>query len=178
MGIFGVNMPMLYGEGEQKAFLRLQGEIAKGNSDHTIFLWNVPEPREPIGMLTADLSNFCNATPCERCDRQTFLSPNARHWIPQKPNQPVQSFDSLSSSPLGVHLTAKLITLADFPCGEHIKAAELPEAATHLVVLNVRVTSGYIWIPLVRSNDFYNIVDRNDQERSHLCAPTFGEITI
>jgi len=68
-------MPMLYGEGEQKAFLRLQGEITKGNSDHTIFLWNVPEPREPIGMLTADLSNFCNATPCERCDRQTFLSP-------------------------------------------------------------------------------------------------------
>ena len=54
-----------------------------------------------------------------------------------------------------MHLTAKLITLADFPYGEHIKAAELPEAATHLVVLNVRVTSGYIWIPLVRSNDFY-----------------------
>ncbi|KAK0642137.1 heterokaryon incompatibility protein-domain-containing protein, partial [Cercophora newfieldiana] len=38
MGLFGVNMPMLYGEGE-KAFIRLQEEIMKISSDHTLFAW-------------------------------------------------------------------------------------------------------------------------------------------
>jgi hypothetical protein len=36
LGIFGVNMPMLYGEGAQ-AFVRLQEEIIKDNNDLTIF---------------------------------------------------------------------------------------------------------------------------------------------
>jgi hypothetical protein len=38
MGIFGVNMPMLYGEGE-RAFIRLQEEIMKLSDDQTIFAW-------------------------------------------------------------------------------------------------------------------------------------------
>ncbi|KAK0622375.1 heterokaryon incompatibility protein-domain-containing protein [Immersiella caudata] len=38
IGIFGVNMPLLYGEGE-KAFMRLQEEIIKGSEDQTIFAW-------------------------------------------------------------------------------------------------------------------------------------------
>ncbi|KAH8888965.1 HET-domain-containing protein [Thozetella sp. PMI_491] len=35
LGIFGVNMPMIYGEGD-RAFLRLQEEIMKGAEDYTI----------------------------------------------------------------------------------------------------------------------------------------------
>ncbi|EFR03581.1 HET domain-containing protein [Nannizzia gypsea CBS 118893] len=38
LGIFGINMPMLYGEGE-RAFLRLQEEIMKQSDDHTLFAW-------------------------------------------------------------------------------------------------------------------------------------------
>ncbi len=39
MGIFDVNMPLLYGEGK-KAFRRLQEEIMKANpTDHTLFAW-------------------------------------------------------------------------------------------------------------------------------------------
>jgi hypothetical protein len=38
MGIFGVNMPLLYGEGE-KAFIRLQEEIMKTSADLSIFAW-------------------------------------------------------------------------------------------------------------------------------------------
>lgn len=37
-GIFGVNMPMIYGEGKM-AFLRLQDEIAKETNDLTLFAW-------------------------------------------------------------------------------------------------------------------------------------------
>jgi hypothetical protein len=38
MGIFGINMPLLYGEGE-KAFIRLQEEIMKMSDDHNLFAW-------------------------------------------------------------------------------------------------------------------------------------------
>ncbi|KAI6107077.1 heterokaryon incompatibility protein-domain-containing protein, partial [Pisolithus croceorrhizus] len=38
LGSFGVNMPMLYGEG-LKAFQRLQLEIIRVSSDHSIFAW-------------------------------------------------------------------------------------------------------------------------------------------
>ncbi|KAI6032537.1 heterokaryon incompatibility protein-domain-containing protein, partial [Pisolithus marmoratus] len=38
MGLFGINMPMLYGEGK-KAFQRLQLEIIRASSDHSIFAW-------------------------------------------------------------------------------------------------------------------------------------------
>lgn len=39
LGIFNVNMPMLYGEGP-RAFLRLQEEIMKHSDDHSIFAWS------------------------------------------------------------------------------------------------------------------------------------------
>ncbi|KAG4420242.1 hypothetical protein IFR04_006620 [Cadophora malorum] len=38
LGIFDINMPMLYGEGE-KAFIRLQEEIIKESTDMSIFAW-------------------------------------------------------------------------------------------------------------------------------------------
>ncbi|PHH58808.1 hypothetical protein CDD81_4368 [Ophiocordyceps australis] len=38
MGLFGVNMPMLYGEG-QRAFLRLQKEIMKQSDDQSLLAW-------------------------------------------------------------------------------------------------------------------------------------------
>ncbi|RYN49701.1 hypothetical protein AA0114_g6338 [Alternaria tenuissima] len=43
MGIFDVNMPLLYGEGN-KAFVRLQEEIMKDSADHSLFAWNEPLP--------------------------------------------------------------------------------------------------------------------------------------
>lgn len=39
LGIFDVNMPMLYGEGK-KAFVRLQEEIMQRNADQSIFVWS------------------------------------------------------------------------------------------------------------------------------------------
>ncbi|RDW63752.1 hypothetical protein BP6252_11297 [Coleophoma cylindrospora] len=39
LGIFNVNMPLLYGEGKQKVFLRLQREILKDSDDESIFAW-------------------------------------------------------------------------------------------------------------------------------------------
>ncbi|KAM7183140.1 Heterokaryon incompatibility protein (HET) domain containing protein [Rhypophila sp. PSN 637] len=42
IGIFGISMPMLYGEGA-RAFIRLQEEIAKGTNDMTLFCWTLKD---------------------------------------------------------------------------------------------------------------------------------------
>ena len=39
MGLFGVSMPILYGEGLKKAFRRLQLEIIQMTTDQSIFVW-------------------------------------------------------------------------------------------------------------------------------------------
>jgi hypothetical protein len=46
MGIFGVHMPLLYGEGK-RAFRRLQHELLKLNSSHSLLTWG-PRSRHPI----------------------------------------------------------------------------------------------------------------------------------
>lgn len=50
MGLFGVNMPMIYGEGGTKAFLRLQEEIIKVSNDQSIFAWKDPKAAAGTGM--------------------------------------------------------------------------------------------------------------------------------
>ncbi|KAL8685106.1 MAG: hypothetical protein Q9218_007974, partial [Villophora microphyllina] len=39
LGLFGVNMPLLYGEGRARAFRRLQEEIMRYSDDQTLFAW-------------------------------------------------------------------------------------------------------------------------------------------
>ena len=40
LGIFDVNMPLLYGEGEEKAFFRLQQAILESSDDQSLLAWN------------------------------------------------------------------------------------------------------------------------------------------
>jgi hypothetical protein len=62
VGIFDVNMPLLYGEGGDKAFLRLQEEIIKKDFDHSIFDWALPPPKAPLsayrGLLARSPDDF------------------------------------------------------------------------------------------------------------------------
>lgn len=59
LGLFDVNMPLLYGE-ESKAFRRLQEEIIRTTSDLSIFAWRdkppLTEQQQPV---SADLSYPC-----------------------------------------------------------------------------------------------------------------------
>ncbi|KAH7069119.1 hypothetical protein BKA63DRAFT_536360 [Paraphoma chrysanthemicola] len=51
LGIFDINMPMLYGEG-RKAFIRLQEHILSQSDDMSLFLWNDPQTsQEYTGLL-------------------------------------------------------------------------------------------------------------------------------
>ena len=51
LGLFGVSMPMLYGEGS-KAFLRLQEEVMRTTADHTILAWDSND-KNARGLLLA-----------------------------------------------------------------------------------------------------------------------------
>jgi hypothetical protein len=60
MGLFDVNMPLIYGEG-QKAFYRLQLEIMKSSDDHSIFAWapkNLVSKSNSFGFLARSPKDF------------------------------------------------------------------------------------------------------------------------
>ncbi|KAM5346317.1 hypothetical protein ACJ41O_009322 [Fusarium nematophilum] len=50
LGLFSVNMPLIYGEGD-KAFIRLQEELIKTTDDQSIFAWTIPKPRGKEGKV-------------------------------------------------------------------------------------------------------------------------------
>ncbi|KAF5565505.1 heterokaryon incompatibility protein het-E-1 [Fusarium phyllophilum] len=62
LGIFDINMPLLYGEGK-RAFFRLQEEIIKSCNDHTIFCWgwNNDVPIDWASLLAPWPSTFAGA---------------------------------------------------------------------------------------------------------------------
>ncbi|CAF9911685.1 hypothetical protein IMSHALPRED_010546 [Imshaugia aleurites] len=59
LGLFEVNMPLLYGEGE-KAFQRLQHEILKASDDESIFAWR-NESLVHSGMLALSPADFSDS---------------------------------------------------------------------------------------------------------------------
>lgn len=72
MGIFDVNMPILYGEGLHSAFRRLQDEIMKASFDQTLFAWR--QSYRSSGLLAHSPRDFAN-TPNLGLWAPTMLSP-------------------------------------------------------------------------------------------------------
>lgn len=64
LGLFDINMPLLYGEGN-RAFLRLQEEIIRKTADMTIFCWEFreasPMETEFHGLLAPNPAAFVNS---------------------------------------------------------------------------------------------------------------------
>lgn len=88
LGIFGIQMPLLYGEGE-RAFTRLQHEIMKTSDDHSIFAWASADARG--GLLATSPAAF------EGSGR-----------VQEKLNPGLAS-SSLTTSSRGVELEARII---------------------------------------------------------------------
>lgn len=60
LGLFDVNMPLLYGEGK-KAFIRLQLELLKKSDDESIFAWERHPSFHPSdGLLASNAAAFQN----------------------------------------------------------------------------------------------------------------------
>ncbi len=59
LGLFDVNMPLLYGEGAKRAFYRLQSEIMKLSNDESLFAWT--SDRDWSGLLADHPKDFANS---------------------------------------------------------------------------------------------------------------------
>jgi hypothetical protein len=60
LGIFQVNLPMIYGEGA-KAFFRLQEEIVRRTNDLTVFAWNPEKGQElPYSLFAPSPAGFAD----------------------------------------------------------------------------------------------------------------------
>ena len=68
LGLFDVNMPLLYGEGREKAFVRLQEAIFNSTADHSIFLFRHSLHVDDEQPLLADSpARFCERSDCTSC---------------------------------------------------------------------------------------------------------------
>ncbi|KAG1873063.1 hypothetical protein DFJ58DRAFT_409764 [Suillus subalutaceus] len=77
MGLFGIHMPIIYGEGE-KAFRRLQLEIMKSSDDQTIFAWHDslkhPNSVRDRGLLASAPDVFSWDSPVVAMDHSHFIN--------------------------------------------------------------------------------------------------------
>ncbi|EAQ93854.1 hypothetical protein CHGG_02089 [Chaetomium globosum CBS 148.51] len=113
MGLFGVNMPVIYGEGD-KAFLRLQEEIIKRSDDHTIFAWgtlgdgqaHAPHyPGQHPDLDEIDLDDLAGTTGILAQSSKDFAGMAHVVVSAPTPNQPITDY-ALTNK--GLHITLDL----------------------------------------------------------------------
>jgi ankyrin repeat protein len=104
IGIFGVGMPMLYGEGE-RAFIRLQEEIMKISDDHSLFAWE--SFGHDGGLLAASPAAFLNSNKIIPLDSSSNLS------------------GAITVNNKGIHLNLRLMDI-DSPSSQRVELAVLP----------------------------------------------------
>ncbi|SPO03566.1 uncharacterized protein DNG_06249 [Cephalotrichum gorgonifer] len=73
LGIFNVNMPLLYGEGKM-AFIWLQEEIMRRSDDQSIFAWRVERNRQ-AGLLASSAASFADSGDVRVSDDETYRLP-------------------------------------------------------------------------------------------------------
>ncbi|KAL4070093.1 heterokaryon incompatibility protein-domain-containing protein [Scleroderma yunnanense] len=91
LGLFGVHMPMLYGEGKN-AFRRLQLELIRFTNDHSIFAWDRQHAGWSGSVLADDPSFFRDCDDIVKMEPNEYLAalkganPDEElHAIPQEP---------------------------------------------------------------------------------------------
>lgn len=126
LGIFGVNMPLLYGEGT-KAFRRLQEELIKASDDESLFAWDAWDTLSSWDTLSDD-----------------FLAHNPSAFHQGKEIVPIRAkvaTNPYSMTNKGLHIHLPLLEVGPDSDGEH----------AFLGILNCQIRndySGYIAIPL------------------------------
>lgn len=67
LGLFDVNMPLLYGEGREKAFIRLQEAVYNATADHSMFLFRRSPYQGSQPLLASSPTCFCPKSDCTSC---------------------------------------------------------------------------------------------------------------
>jgi len=110
LGIFEINMPLLYGEGS-RAFIRLQEEIIARTNDHTIFCWSWP--------TAADLDSHPSWYGCLAPRPITFrdsgrFEEDQSHTLAPNPANVSSSDHQLTNNGLRINLRVMECLLPDF----------------------------------------------------------------
>lgn len=142
MGLFNVNMPMLYGEGE-KAFIRLQEEIMKYSDDQSIFAWKDGRAQHDSyhGLLAKHPGNFAESG--------NFVP--YRDWEPRTP---------FSMSNRGLRIDLHLSPLGR---DVYIAALDCPASLRYEGFLGIylkRISAGDHQYARVRPTEFCQIASR------------------
>ncbi|KAH7076197.1 heterokaryon incompatibility protein-domain-containing protein [Paraphoma chrysanthemicola] len=84
MGLFNVNMPLLYGEGFQ-AFTRLQEEILRVTEDYSLFLWQIDPELSSCALFADSPADFFTRLKVDewsfRWHRRTLSPSGLRHTV-------------------------------------------------------------------------------------------------
>jgi hypothetical protein len=104
LGILNVSMPLLYGEGGEKAFIRLQEEIMRDSDDQSLLAWDSPtggaRTNEMHGVLASSPRDFRNSRDYVGFSRLNVSRP------PEITNKGVRMTTQLISYPTGSNVTA------------------------------------------------------------------------
>lgn len=92
LGIFDINMPLLYGEGD-KAFIRLQEEVMRTSNDQSLFFWTWDPKTVPIGWASI-------LAPAPHVFAHSYAY-----------EEPALAEDSYSMTNIGITLTMEVIPL-------------------------------------------------------------------
>jgi hypothetical protein len=118
LGIFQINMPLLYGEGE-KAFIRLQEEIMKHSDDQTLFAWGYDPHQVPSAVLS----------PCGAFAGSPNAFRESGDFIPDELNE---SGTSYAITNKGIQINLPIIKLSRYEF--------------HLAVLACRPENRFLWV--------------------------------
>jgi hypothetical protein len=61
LGIFKINIPLIYGEGAEEAFIRLQKGIIEKSDDHSLFAWKQQGGPACSGLLASSPAHFIDS---------------------------------------------------------------------------------------------------------------------
>jgi hypothetical protein len=147
LGLFDVNMPLIYGEGGRKAFFRLQEQILGQTTDHSLFAWRLPASSTSNSML---LGVFADE-PSRFRNFGHFHTRSAKTGLPK----PLGAcFEAMERSPCflmtdSVQMRTMVLPLKG-PPGCHLAFLDCVDGnhPDELIALNVSRSSNGRWIRL------------------------------
>ena len=113
LGIFNVNMPLLYGEG-LKSFIRLQEEIMRSSYDFTLFAWGLSDPPTTADQFLANwdwkeaLSGATQEKVCGLLAYSPTLFAHSGHILPLEDN--FQSGKSIAATEGGLAIDLPILS--------------------------------------------------------------------
>jgi len=134
LGIFDINMPLLYGEGG-KAFIRLQEEIMRNSDDQSLFAWGFRDVR----LLSAN-SLLDSADPFGPFAKEPGAFKDSGHIIPDELEPPTAAFTMSTNKGLQMKIRVDLL-LSRFSSPIAILACRPEEKFLWLIGIPIRFYS-------------------------------------